>query len=146
MTNNIIFRSPKSDTDFERYYELRWRILRKPWNQPRGSEVNEHDREAFHILAEKNDKVIGVGCIHELENGIGRIRFMAVDDDFQKQGIGYMIVKLLEENAKSKNWKKVRLWAREPVINFYLNLGYKNVGDGELLFSVIKHKIMEKEL
>ena len=103
MTNNIIFRSPKSDTDFERYYELRWRILRKPWNQPRGSEVNEHDREAFHILAEKNDKVIGVGCIHELENGIGRIRFMAVDDDFQKQGIGYMIVKLLEENAKSKN-------------------------------------------
>ncbi len=146
MTNNIIYRSPKTDSDFKKYYESRWRILRKPWGQPKGSEVNERDGDASHILAEKDDRVIGVGCIHKLEEGVGRIRFMAVDDDFRKQGIGQNILKLLEKNAKSKNWNKVRLWAREPAINFYLNLGYKIIGDGELLFGVIKHKIMEKEL
>lgn len=146
MTNNIIYRSPKSATDFEKYYELRWRILRKPWGQLKGSEVNDRDRDAFHIFAEKDDKVIGVGCIHEIEDGVGRIRFMGIDDDYQMQGIGQTIVKLLEENAKSKNWNKVRLWTRENAINFYLNLGYKIVGDGELLFGVIKHKIMEKEI
>ncbi len=146
MTNKIIYRSPKPGADFEKYYELRWRILRKPWGQPKGSEVNNRDDDAFHILAEKNDKVIGVGCIHAIEDGVGRIRFMGVDDDYQKQGIGQAIVKLLEENAKSKNWNKIRLWAREIAINFYLNLGYKTVADGELLFGVIKHKIMEKEL
>ena len=144
MTNNIIYRSPKSDIDFEKYYELRWRILRKPWNQPKGSEVNDRDGDAFHILAEKDEKVIGVGCIHEIEDGVGRIRFMGVDDDYQKLGIGQNIVKLLEENAKSKNWNKVRLWAREIAIEFYQNLGYKIIGNGELLFGVIKHKIMEK--
>ncbi|MCJ7801353.1 MAG: GNAT family N-acetyltransferase [Candidatus Marinimicrobia bacterium] len=146
MANNIIYRSPKSATDFEKYYELRWRILRKPWGQPKGSEVKECDTNAFHIFAEKDDKVLGVGCIHKIEDGVGRIRFMGVDDDYQKMGIGRSIVKLLEENAKSNNWNKVRLWAREIAIDFYLNLGYKIVSDGELLFGVIKHKIMEKEL
>lgn len=146
MVDNIIYRFPKSDIDFEKYYELRWRILRKPWGQPKGSEVNNRDGDAFHILAEKDNKVIGVGCIHEIEDGVGQIRFMGVDDDYQKQGIGQAIVKLLEENAKNKNWNIVRLRARESAVNFYQNLDYKIIGDGELLFGVIKHKIMEKEL
>ena len=146
MADNIIYRSPVTDSDFEKYYELRWRILRKPWGQPKGSEVNDSDKDAFHILASKNDEVIAVGCIHKLEEGVGRIRFMGVDADHQKQGIGQAIVKLLEENAKSKKFSKVRLWARELALEFYLNRGYKIIGEGELLFDVIKHKIMEKEL
>lgn len=88
--------------------------------------------------------MIGVGCIHELEDGVGRIRFMAVDNDFQKQGIGDAIVKLLEANAKSKKWSKVRLWARESAVSFYEKSGYEIVGDGYTIFDVIKHKIMEK--
>jgi len=146
MSDKIIYRSPVSESDFDKYYESRWRILRKPWNQPKGSEVNDRDSDAFHVLAEMDDKVIGVGCIHEIEEGVGRIRFMGVDDDYQKQGIGQSIVKLLEEKAKSKNWNKVRLWAREIAIVFYQNLDYKIIEDGELLFGVIKHKIMEKDI
>ena len=56
-------------------------------------------------MAEIDDKVIGVGCIHEIEDGVGRIRFMGVDDDYQKQGIGKAIVKLLEEYA-NKNMEQ----------------------------------------
>jgi hypothetical protein len=52
----------------------------------------------------------------------------------------------LEENAKNKNWNIVRLRARESAVNFYQNLDYKIIRDGELLFGVIKHKIMGKEL
>ena len=146
MDDIVIYRSPVTDSDFEKYYELRWRILRKPWDQPRGSEINKRDGDAFHVLAEIDNKVVGLGCIHEIEEGIGRIRFMGIDDRYQKQGIGQAIVKLLEKNAKHNNWNKVRLWAREIAINFYLKLGYKIIGDGELLFGVIKHKIMEKAL
>lgn len=146
MSKNIIFRSPITESDYEKYYELRWRILRKPWNQPKGSEVNDRDNDAFHILAEIDDKVIGIGCIHALENGVGRIRFMGVDDDYQKQGIGQNIVKLLEDYARVQKWKKIWLCAREIARDFYLNLGYKIIGDGDMLFGIIKHKIMEKEL
>jgi len=146
MTENIVFRKPVSKSDFEKYYDLRWRILRKPWNQPKGSEKVDTDEKSYHIMAEIEGKVVGVGCIHEIEKGVGRIRFMGVDDDFQNLGIGRKMVTLLENNAHQQNWKIVRLWAREIAWEFYLNLGYKITGDGELLFDVIKHKIMEKEL
>ena len=146
MPKEIIFRSPLSESDFEKYYKLRWRILRKPWGQPKGSELNERDADAFHILAELENNVIGVGCIHEIEKGVGRIRFMGVDDDYRNQGIGETIVKLLEQHAKSQNWLKIKLFAREIAILFYQNIGYNIIGDGELLFGVIKHKIMEKHI
>lgn len=142
----ITYRSPVSKEDFESYYELRWRILRKPWAQPKGSEQVETDKDSYHILAEIDDKVIGVGCIHEIEDGVGRIRFMAVDDDYQKQGIGEAMVNLLEKYAIEKKWNKVLLYAREIAVNFYLKLGYKIIDNGEPLFGVINHKIMEKEI
>ncbi len=145
MKSSIIYRSPISEEDFANYYELRWRILRKPWGQPKGSEINDRDKDAFHILAEEDNKVIGVGCIHEIEEGIGRIRFMGIDDDYQKHGIGKIIVNLLEEYAMNQNWNTVRLWARELAIDFYLKLGYRIIADGELLFGEIQHKIMEKK-
>ena len=146
MTENIVFRSPVSESDLEKYYDLRWRILREPWDQPKGSEKVDTDEKSFHIMAELDGKVIGVGCIHELEDGVGRIRFMGVDNEFQNHGIGKEIVRLLEEYAHEKEWIKIWLYAREIAWDFYTNLGYKIIGDGELLFGVIKHKIMEKEL
>jgi hypothetical protein len=41
-------RSPETVEEFMQYYELRWRLLRKPWNQPKGSEKDEKEDEAFH--------------------------------------------------------------------------------------------------
>ena len=146
MISKITYRSPNSKSDFDKYYELRWRILRKPWNQPKGSEVNNRDSDAFHIMAEIDDKVIGVGCIHELEKGVGRVRFMGVDDNYHMHGIGKKLMEYVEEYAKQQNWNLVRLWARENAIYFYLRLNYEIVADGELLFGVIKHKIMEKRI
>ena len=146
MSQKIIYRSPNSDQDFEKYYELRWRILRKPWGQPKGSEVNDRDDDAFHIMAEIDDQVVGVGCIHKIEGNRGRIRFMAVDDSLQGQGIGKKMMELLEEYAHQQKWTKIWLYAREIAWDFYLDQNYKIIGDGELLFGVIKHKIMEKEI
>jgi len=146
MTSKILYRSPTTKTDFEKYYELRWRILRKPWDQPKGSEKVDTDGSSFHIMAELKNKVVGIGCIHEMENGTGRIRFMGVDDKCQNRGIGKAMMKLLEDYARDQKWNKVWLYAREIAWDFYLKLGYNIIADGELLFGVIKHKIMEKEL
>lgn len=146
MIKNIVYRSPVTESDFEKYYELRWRILRKPWNQPKGSEKVDTDEKSFHIMAELEDKIIGVCCIHKLEKGVGRIRFMGVDDEYQNHGIGKKMMEILEDYAYKQNWTKIWLYAREIAWDFYLNLGYKIIGNGELLFGVIKHKIMEKEL
>ena len=43
----MIVRAPSTEKEFERYRDLRWGILRAPWNQPKGSEVDELESKAF---------------------------------------------------------------------------------------------------
>ena len=51
-------RAPNTATEFAQYYQLRWQILRKPWQQALGSEQDEHERHAIHrMIVDENDKV-----------------------------------------------------------------------------------------
>ena len=56
---------PASSEDFHRYYELRWKILRAPWQQPRGSERDPQDDDSTHLmLVDDRNRVAGVGRLH----------------------------------------------------------------------------------
>ncbi|MDP8204542.1 MAG: hypothetical protein P9L95_08440, partial [Candidatus Tenebribacter mawsonii] len=80
-SKNIVIREPKTEQDFELYYDLRWQILRKPWNQLKGSEQDETDKDSIHIIAIKGDKVIGCGRGHFNSKEQGQIRYMAVNEN-----------------------------------------------------------------
>ena len=60
--------SPKTEEEFEKYYELRWRILRKPWNQPLGSERDDDEDNSFHLMAIENNKTLGVARLQFINN------------------------------------------------------------------------------
>ena len=51
----LILRSPKSPDEWDAYFDLRWRFLRQPGHQPRGSERDSVDVRAKHWHAD--------GCI-----------------------------------------------------------------------------------
>ena len=36
-------RPPETAEEFDAYYNLRWMVLRAPWNQPTGSEKDEYE-------------------------------------------------------------------------------------------------------
>ena len=40
--------APETRDEFERYFDLRWRILREHWQQPRGSEQDDREDESLH--------------------------------------------------------------------------------------------------
>src|SRR2546421_6166721 len=46
----LILRSPTSPDERDAYFDLRWRILRRQWDQPRGSERDSKDDSAVHLL------------------------------------------------------------------------------------------------
>ena len=79
----MIIKEPKTKEEFEQYYDLRWKILRQPWNQPRGSEKDEKENESIHIMLIHNDKVIGCGRGHFNSPTEAQIRYMAVEEGFQ---------------------------------------------------------------
>ena len=142
----IEIRSPKTQNEWESYYDLRYRILRQPWNQPRGSERNEGDDSAIHAAFFQNGVLIGVSRLDLMENEFGQIRFMAVETTNQGFGIGEKLMLHLEGIAIQNGRKKIILHAREVAIGFYQKLGYELIEKSHLLFGEIQHYLMEKAL
>ncbi len=142
----MIIKEPKTKVEFEQYYDLRWRILRKPWNQPSGSEKDEKENESIHIMVIHNDKVIGCGRGHFNSSTEAQIRYMAVDEDFQGKDVGTKMLKALELRLIKKEAKTIILNARENAVKFYLKHNYKIIEKGNTLFDVIEHFKMEKEI
>lgn len=139
---------PRTKTEFEAYYDLRWRILRKPWELQRGSEKDELDKNSYHrmVLDESTGAVGAVGRLQINSNDEAQIRYMAVADRYQRQGLGSIIVKELEKIALKKGVKSVILQARKNAVKFYEINGYEIVNKSYILFDEIQHWLMRKEI
>ncbi|MBI5229009.1 GNAT family N-acetyltransferase [Candidatus Micrarchaeota archaeon] len=142
---NVEIREPRTEKEFEEYYDLRWRILRAPWGQPRGSERDGLENESIHLAAFAGKKIIGCGRIHFNSGEEAQIRYMAVDKRFQKKGVGRRILKELEKKAMKNGAKQIVLNARESAVGFYESRGYKIIGEAHKLFGVIPHFKMLKK-
>jgi len=142
----IEIRTPQTEKEWELYYDLRYRILRQPWNQPRGSEKNEGDASAIHICLFYNEIPKAISRLDESGVGVGQVRFMAVETQEQGKGWGRMVMQFAENEAKKSGYKKMILHARENAVDFYEKLGYTLLTPSHLLFGEIQHYLMEKEL
>ena len=145
--DNLKLTTPVTDLDWERYYDLRWRVLREPWNQPRGSERDERDQESFHLMLRgQSDAVVAVGRLQLNSPDEAQVRYMAVDESWRGRGLGSRILKALEEQARTQAIKRVILNAREEALDFYLKHGYRVEGSAETLFGTVRHARMRKDV
>ncbi len=146
MEKIVIIREPENEAELEALFTLRWEVLRKPWNQPKGSEKDDLEDNAMHIIAIKSNKVIGTARLQRNSLEVGQIRYMAIDPEYQRTGIGKKIILTLHQWARQLKLKKLILEAREPSLEFYTKLGYKITKKSYVLFGEIQHWQMEYSL
>lgn len=147
MKQSIQILEPRSDSDWQAYYDIRWRLLRAPWQQPKGSERDEFELGAFHIMAKNTaEGVLGVGRIHRVAGNEWQIRYMAVVDGYRNKGVGSKLLQTLEEYARIQGAEQIILNSRLGAVNFYTQHGYQIIGDAPTLFGEIIHKKMRKIL
>ena len=139
---------PKSPEEFNQLYSLRYKILRKPWHQPLGSERGKSEELSIHrmIISKETGDALAVGSLQFNSDEESQIRYMAVAEDYQGQGLGRQILSSLEDIAREKGLHRMVLQARENAIPFYKNSGYNIIEKTHLLFGQIQHWLMEKEL
>ncbi len=142
----IELREPNTEEDFQLYYDLRWRILREPWTQVRESAQDEYERDAFHIMAWEGELLVGVGRLHFNSPEEAQVRYMAVEKDHGRRGIGSLVLHELEANARARGAKRIVLNAREDAIPFYKSHNYELTGRTSTLFESLIHSRMVKEL
>ena len=143
---NYLLKSPENKDEWERYLLFRWEMLRKPLGMSMDSLADSIEKESFHIMGiDEDGNVIASGRVHFNTSDEAQIRYMAVDDNFKRQGIGSEIVTELEKYALSKKAVTITLNARENAISFYLSLGYSEVCPYQS-DTGIPHKTMKKDL
>ena len=141
------FKSPQTEQEWRDYYQLRWLVLREPWQQPQGSEQDALEDQAFHIMAvDASGHTIGTGRLHRLTQISAQIRYMAVHPQQQGKGIGRQLLQRLEQEAVNWGCQEIVLNARSGSLDFYLHQGYQIIGEAPLLFGSIAHKHMRKLL
>jgi predicted GNAT family N-acyltransferase len=140
-------RQPENEEEFKRYYHFRWQLLRAPWNQPQGSEIDELEDSCFHLMAlSDNKEIIGVARLQFNSSEEAQIRYMAVTKAYEGQGIGRGLITAMENHARDSAIKTIVLDAREPAVGFYKKLGYQIIDKSYLLFDEIQHFRMKKIL
>ena len=144
--NNILFKSPSSSEEFKEYDLFRWEILRKPLGKSIESLKDEYEDSSYHLIGVIDNKIIACGRLHFNSDNEAQIRYMAIDENFQRKGIGVKIIELLEAEAKKKQINKIVLNARNQVIKFYANSGYRAVRKYDGYVTGIPHTTMEKIL
>lgn len=142
----MTFSTPQTPEDWQEYNELRYRVLRQPWNQPRGSELLPDDHSSHNLMLRNDEGVlVAVGRVHFNSPQEAQVRSMAVDAQYRNNNYGAMVLRALEEYAWSKGAKYVVLDARERALPFYERNGYRIIELSYLLFGEIQHHRMRKE-
>jgi N-acetylglutamate synthase-like GNAT family acetyltransferase len=142
-----IVKQASTPEELQAILNLRYKLLRQPWNKPIDTASDELESQSVNAyITNDSGTIIACGRLHENENRIGQIRFMAVEEGHQGKGLGKLIVDYLEEKARAMELHKIQLQARENAVAFYKSCGYFTKEKSFLLWDTIQHYLMEKKL
>ena len=144
----IIVKVPKTREDFKAYYDLRYRVLRKPWGQPKDTEKDDYEPISMHFMAvdEENGKIVGAIKMFEKEPGVGWISHLAVDQAYQKKGIGALLMQTVENKAREKGYQTVGCMSRLNTTAYFEKKGFQTAGLPTNYFGTTQVMWMEKEI
>lgn len=144
----IQIKTPQTREDFKAYYDLRYRILRQPWAQPRGTEKDDYEPISQHFMAVDIDsgEVVGVIKIYEKEEGVGCFSHMAVAGIRQRQGIGQMLLEAVEDHARTMGYRTLGCYSRLNTTLYFERAGYRIAGLPTHYFGTTQVVWMEKEV
>ena len=128
---------------YEETVALRYEILRKPLGLNYTPQQLAAEDKDHHLAAYLEDRLAACLILTPDNNGVIKMRQVAVDGSLQGKGIGQQLVTYSEEWARAHKYKKMVLHARETAVPFYLKLGYKI--EGQTFMEVgLPHKKMYK--
>lgn len=139
--------TPGTEEEFAQYFAFRWKMLRKPWNYPLGSEKDEYEQVSEHrMIHNTQGEVIAVGRVHMNTAEEAQIRHIAVEKDLQGKGLAKMIMSSLESVARSEGAVRMVTNSRKLSIPFFASCGFEVVKDATNELGSLERQQMVKRL
>ena len=125
---NITVKLVETEEDMEAAVGIRFRVFVDEQSVPPEIELDEYDAVATHALALDGRQAIGTGRMY-FEDGEAHIGRMAVDLPYRRRGVGGLVLRFLEEEAKAQGATEIVLHAQDYVKAFYASHGYAEHGE-----------------
>ena len=140
----------ESEKDRSLGFKLRTEVFVNEQNVPKELELDEKDNSEYtiHIGYFKDDKLIGVARLIDMDKDIIHIGRVAIDKNHRGEGIGYKLILGCEDIAKKVLNKDftIELGAQLYAENFYKKLGYNRVTNNIYIDAGIEHIDMRKTI
>ena len=138
----------KSEKEHSLGFKLRTEVFVNEQNVPKELELDEKDNSehTIHIGYFKDDKLIGVARLIDMDKDIIHIGRVAIDKEYRGKGIGRKLIIGCENIAKQILKKEVIIESSAQIQaeKFYESLGYNRVNDKIYLDAGIEHVDMRK--
>ena len=134
-----------SDSELDGAFAIRRQVFVEEQGISEDIELDEHDKEALHMVVKDGDRVIGTARVLFLDAGLAKIERMAILPPFRRRGIGKGIISFLSEELKNRQVEQVILHAQYAVVAFYKSCGFEETGS-PFWEAGIKHIKMQKQL
>ena len=115
--------------EYQRLLNFRFNNLRKPLNLEWSKEDLLNENKQIHFALKNQSEIVGSFCLKKINCSTIRLRQMAIEKKFQKQGYGSSILKFTEKFAIKNNYKKIIVIARLSALDFYKKNFFKTSGN-----------------
>ncbi|UCD84166.1 MAG: MSMEG_0568 family radical SAM protein [Deltaproteobacteria bacterium] len=134
----------RTDDELDTCYRIRHQVFVEEQGIFKGSDRDEMDAEAIHIIAKAGDVVQGTVRLNRKYDGQWWGSRLAVIPKYR--GIaGRSLVRKAEETVREKKGKVLRAYIQENRVDFFKQLGWKDIG-GPTQYCGLPHQLMEADL
>jgi len=134
----------ETEEELEKAYSVRHEIFVKEQELFAGSDRDEFDSQAIHIIALLYGEVIGTVRVYETEENVWFGSRLAVLKPFRGRA-GKVLIEKAEETVKKKKAKRFMAYVQLPNIPFFRRHRWRSVGD-IIDYHGTPHQLMETQL
>jgi putative N-acetyltransferase (TIGR04045 family) len=139
----IICRQIENDEERSVCFEIRKQVFVDEQKLFSDTDLDEHDKEALHLAAVSNDKIIGTVRIYREEEDVWVGGRLAVKKRYRGKA-GKLLVLKAVEIVKANNAKVFKAVIQADNVPFFINLKWKPVGEMFLHHGQM-HQLMQSQ-
>lgn len=146
-SGEYVFKIAESEEELEQYFRLRHAVFVEEQKIFSGTDVDERDPGAVHIIALKGREGVMVGGVRCYTTGGGTWyggRLTAANG-YRNGRVGSGLVRFAVETVKARGCRRFLAYVQPQNVNFFKRLDWKPVGE-PVVYEGITHQLMEADL
>lgn len=129
---------------YDKELDLRDRLLRAPLGLTFDSEDLQAEQQQLHFGLLLGERLIACVVAVHVDDTTVKLRQMAVEQEFQRQGVGTTLIRKTEAALSVRGYGTVELNARDIAVSFYERIGYQTVGEPFNEVSIPHYKMVKQ--